>query len=139
VSEVAALQAVLAGEHAAVYGYGVVGAHLRGAAQRRAAAAEAGHRARRDVLRDLLLARRATPVAAAAAYRLPRPVTSAAEAVALAVLLEERLGAVWADAVGDLTGALRALAARTLQDTAVRAAAWRGASVAFPGLPERAG
>jgi hypothetical protein len=66
-------------------------------------------------------------------------VTSAAEAVALAVELEERLGAVWADAVGDLSGALRALAARTLQDTAVRAAAWRGASVAFPGLPERAG
>ena len=78
------------------------------------------------------------PEAAAATYALPNPVESAADARELLVLLEERLAAVWADAVLELTGDLRDLAVSGLRDAAVAAARWRGSSVAFPGLAERA-
>lgn len=134
---VRALQSVLAGEHAAVYGYGVLGAHLSGPARRRALSAYDAHRARRDELVALIRAQHAEPAAAAASYALPAPVATALDAVGLATLLEERLAAVWADAVADLTGDLRVLAVRGLRDAAVRATRWRGASVPFPGLPER--
>ena len=133
-----ALQAVLAGEHAAVYGYGVVGAHLTGAAQRRAQSAYDVHRVSRDRLEALLRGRKVEPVAAFPSYALPRPVSTAKDAIVLATLLEERMAAVWADAVAELTSDLRALAVRGLGDSAVRAARWRGGSVPFPGLPERA-
>ncbi len=138
-TDVPALQSALAGEHAAIYGYGVVGAHLRGSARARARAAYDEHRTRRDQLQQLLVERMATPVAASAAYRLPRPVDTAADATSLATELEERLAAVWVDAVADLSDKLRELAAQVLQDVAVRAAQWRGGSVPFPGLPERPG
>jgi Domain of unknown function (DUF4439) len=133
-----ALQSVLAGEHATIYGYGVAGAQLRGTERSRALSAYNSHRARRDQLEALVRARGAQPVAAAAAYDLPSAVTSLHDAVALTTLLEERLAALWADAVAALSGGLRALAVRGLRDAAVLAAQWRGGSVAFPGLPERA-
>ena len=136
--ELAALQAVLAGEHAAVYGYGVAGARLRGRPRERATAAYTAHRVRRDDLMALVRARGGQPVPAEATYELPGPVTTAADAVALATLLEERLAAVYADAVAELDGDLRRLAVDGLRDCAVRAARLRGGSVAFPGLPERA-
>jgi hypothetical protein len=132
-----ALQTALAGEHAAIYGYGVVGSHLRGTARAKARDAYDVHRARRDQLQQLIVEQRATPVSASAAYRLPRPVRSAADATVLATELEERLAAVWVDAVADLRGELRELAAQVLQDVAVRAAGWRGGSVPFPGLSEQ--
>jgi antitoxin (DNA-binding transcriptional repressor) of toxin-antitoxin stability system len=133
-----ALQSVLAGEHATIYGYGVAGARLTGADRRRALAAYDSHRRRRDELVALIVARGDQPVAAASSYTLPAAVTSADDAVVLTTLLEERLAAVWADAVGTLSGSLRTLAIGGLRDAAVRAAVWRGGSVPFPGLPERA-
>ncbi|MGH8971029.1 MAG: ferritin-like domain-containing protein [Actinomycetes bacterium] len=136
-SEVDALQTALAGEHAAVYGYGVAGAHLDGADLKRATGAVTAHRRRRDHLDELLRDRGAEPVASAATYALPRPVSDAAGAVLLTTELEERLAAVWADAATQLRAGLRRLAAQALQDAAVRAALWRGGSVPFPGLPER--
>jgi hypothetical protein len=132
-----ALQTVLAGEHAAVYGYGVAGARLTGAQRTRAQRDYAAHRATRDEIEAIIRARHAVPVAAAPSYTLPSPVASAHDAVVLATTLEERLAAVWADAVAALTGDLRAHAVRGLRDAALRAAEWRGGSVAFPGLPER--
>jgi S-adenosylhomocysteine hydrolase len=134
---VRALQSALAGEHAVIYGYGVAGARLAGSARRSAQSAYDAHRRSRDELESLLRGRRAEPVAASATYTLPRPVTTARDAHVLAALLEERLAAVWADAVVALSGDLRALASRGLRDAAVRAARWRGGSVPFPGLPER--
>jgi len=62
---------------------------------------------------------------------------AAADATSLATELEERLAAVWVDAVADLRDDLRELAAQVLQDVAVRAADWRGGSVPFPGLSEQ--
>jgi hypothetical protein len=137
--ETATLQDVLAAEHAVVFGYGVAGARLRGAARRRAQRAYDGHRARRDELARLVADRGAQPVAAAATYELPAPVATAEDARVLATLLEERLAAVWADAVLALEGDLRDLGVAGLRDAAVAAALWRGGSVPFPGLAERSG
>ncbi|MFJ6217368.1 ferritin-like domain-containing protein [Streptomyces sp. NPDC092296] len=133
----AALQAALAAEHATVYGYGVVGAHLDGSRLTAARAAFATHQAHRDTLQRELTDRHATPVAAAPGYELPFPVTDAASAVKLAALLEQRLTAVHADLVTAATGQLRRTAADALREAAVRAARWHAPDTAFPGLPER--
>jgi hypothetical protein len=137
--EIAALQEALAAEHAVVFGYGVAGARLRGAARRRAQRAFDGHRASRDELTRLVAEQGAQPVPAAATYDLPAPVESAGDARVLVTLLEERMAAVWADAVLHLEGDLRDLAVEGMRDTAVAAALWRGGSVPFPGLAERSG
>ena len=135
--EVNALQRVLAAEHAAVYAYGVAGAFLPGDAQREARSAHAGHLSRRDRLAARLTDAGADPVASAPVYDLPGPVTDPASARALVTVVEERLAAVWADVVAAAQAGTRELAALALQESAVRAARWRGTSVAFPGLPER--
>ncbi|MEV0478013.1 DUF4439 domain-containing protein, partial [Streptomyces prunicolor] len=49
-AELTALQAALAAEHAAVYGYGVVGGRIREGRRTEAKAAYDAHRARRDAL-----------------------------------------------------------------------------------------
>ncbi len=81
---VRALQVALTAEHAAVYGYGVAGAHLAGARQKAAARAWAGHMAAQDTLAAMITALGAEPVAAAPAYRLPFPVRNAPAAILLA-------------------------------------------------------
>ena len=137
--KVTALQRALAAEHAAIYAYGVAGAFLPSQVQREARAAHASHLARRDRLAGQLDDAGRIPSAPAPIYDLPGPVTDPATAQALLTLVEERLTAVWADAVAVADVRVRELAALALQETAVRAARWRGASVAFPGLPERSG
>jgi hypothetical protein len=132
-----ALQGALGAEHAAVYGYGVLGARLTGAARETARQALDAHRARRDELARQLQAQGGRPQASAAAYALPFEVTDAASATRLAVHLEEGVAAYLADLVAAVTGDARLQAARWLQETAVRAVRWRGAGVTFPGMPER--
>ncbi|MEU8031158.1 ferritin-like domain-containing protein [Streptomyces sp. NPDC049099] len=138
-AELTALQASLAAEHAAVYGYGVVGGRIGAARRAEARAAYDAHRARRDALilevRDL----GGQPVAANAAYALPFPVPDSVAAVRLAARLEERVAGVYADLVRAATGTRRGAAAAALREAAVRAVRWSGESVAFPGLAERAG
>ena len=133
------LQEALAAEHAVVYGYGVAGARLSGQARERALRAYDRHRAQRDELVRVVADRGGDPVAPAAAYALPRPVRDARDALELVTLLEERLAAVWADAVLELAGDLQQRAADGLREAAVAAALWRRGSVPFPGLTERAG
>ncbi|MGW3512563.1 ferritin-like domain-containing protein [Streptomyces sp. NPDC000994] len=134
-----ALQAALAAEHAAVYGYGVVGGRIGESRRAEARSAYDAHRARRDALvrevRDL----GGQPVAAAAAYALPFPVPDSAAAVRFAAELEERVAGVYSDLVRAAAGGRRREAAGALREAAVRAVRWRGGSVAFPGLAERAG
>jgi hypothetical protein len=136
--ELKALQAALAAEHAAVYGYGVVGGRIREERRGEARSAYDAHRARRDALvrevRDL----GGKPVAAAAAYALPFPVPDPAAAVRLAAELEDRVAGVYSDLVRATGGERRRSAAGALREAAVRAVRWRGESVAFPGLAERA-
>lgn len=133
-SEFEALQRALAAEHTAVFGYGLVGADLEDDALQRAQAAHAAHRARRDRLAAILRTRGITPTPAAPAYAPAVEVSSGTEALALAVLLEERVAATYAEVVAATTGDRRELAARALAEAAVRAAGWRGSTVPFPGL-----
>lgn len=136
-TELAALQAALAAENAAVYGYGVIGAQLDGESRDRAGAALAAHQARGGLLQQRIDAAAATPTAAAPGYELPFPVTGPAAAARLAALLEERLAAVYANGVQATVGPLRTALASALQLSAVAALPWGGVGSAFPGLPER--
>jgi hypothetical protein len=133
----AALQAALAAEDAAGYGYGVIGARLSGSGMNRAAAALAGHQARALALQQRIAAAGGAAVAAAGGYELPFPVDDAGEAVRLAALLEDRLAAVYANGVQATAGPLRTALASALQRAAVAAVGWSGGGSAFPGLPER--
>ncbi|MEU6772110.1 ferritin-like domain-containing protein [Streptomyces sp. NPDC046759] len=137
-AELTALQAALAAEHAAVYGYGIVGGKISSARRAEARAAYDAHRARRDTLSREVRDLGGQPVAANAAYALPFPVPDSPAAVRLAARLEERLAGVYADVVRAVTGARRGAAAAALREAAVRAVRWSGESVAFPGLAERA-
>ncbi|MFE3329043.1 ferritin-like domain-containing protein [Streptomyces sp. NPDC059176] len=134
---VRAVQAALAAEHAAVYGYGVVGGRAGDARRAEVKAAYAGHRARRDAMERTVRDLGAAPVAARAAYALPFPVPDSAAAVRLAAVLEDRVAGVYSDLVRAAEGALRREAADALREAAVRAVRWRGSGVAFPGLAER--
>ncbi|MEU4468553.1 ferritin-like domain-containing protein [Streptomyces sp. NPDC024017] len=137
--ELRALQAALAAEHAAVYGYGVVGGRIGDGRRTEAITAYDAHRVRRDALVREVKDLGGRPVAASAGYALPFQVPDAAAAVRLAAELEDRVAGVYADLVRAAGGGRRALAAEALREAAVRAVRWRGKSVAFPGLAERAG
>ena len=132
------LQAALAGEHAAVYGYGVIGARLAGTSSAvRARSGYDTHRARRSSLRTAIAGAGAEPVAAEAAYDLGGPVLTPAQAKALAARIELAAAATYADVVAASDGAARGIPASWLSDAAVRAAVWSGTAAVFPGLPER--
>ncbi|WP_374209078.1 ferritin-like domain-containing protein [Kitasatospora sp. A2-31] len=136
---VTALQGALGAEHAAVYGYGVVGARLPDDQQRTdARTALAAHQARRDSWQRLLGTVGATPSAAAAGYQLPFAVTDGAGAVRLAAHLETRLTAVYADLVAAVAGAQRTAAADALRECALRAHRWGATPTPFPGLADTA-
>jgi hypothetical protein len=134
-----AVQAALAAEHAAVYGYGVVGGRIGEERRTEARSAYDAHRARRDALAREVRALGGEPVAAAAGYALPFSVPDSAAAVRLAAELEDRVAGVYSDLVRAAEGDRRATAAGALREAAVRAVRWRGGSVAFPGLAERTG
>ncbi|MFE0645064.1 DUF4439 domain-containing protein [Streptomyces sp. NPDC058877] len=133
-----ATQAALAAEHAAVYGYGVVGGRLGAERHAEATAAHTAHRARRDALRRTVRDLGGTPVVAEAAYALPFRVADAADAARLAAVLEDRVAGVYSDLVRATEGRARGEAAAALREAAVRAVRWRGSDVTFPGLAERA-
>lgn len=136
--ELRALQAALSAEHAAVYGYGVVGGRIGESRRADARAGYDAHRARRDELARAVRDLDGSPVAADAAYALPFTVEDADSAVRLAAELEERVAGVYSDLVRASEGDRRRAAAGALREAAVRAVRWRGGSVAFPGLAERA-
>ncbi|MFD7700997.1 ferritin-like domain-containing protein [Streptomyces caelestis] len=137
--ELRALQAALAAEHAAVYGYGVVGGRIGEGRRTEARTAYDAHRARRDALVRAVEDAGGAPVAAAAGYALPFPVPDAAAAVRLAAELEDRVAGVYADLVRASGGEQRRGAAEAMREAAVRSVRWSGESVAFPGLAERGG
>lgn len=131
-----AAQEALAAEHAAVYGYGVVGAWIGAERGGEASTAYAAHRRQRDALARMVRDLGGTPVAAQAAYTLPFEVTSGEDALRLAARLESRVARSYAGLVLAATGRDRRTAAEALRDAAVRAARFSGRVVAFPGLSE---
>ena len=132
---VSALQGALAAEHAAVYGYGVIGAMVTGNAETMAKADWLAHQDARDTLEAMLVKLGATPVAADPAYQLPFPVTGEASAVRLAVLLEDGVVQAYLGVVAVTDVTLRSFGALAMQPPANRAVVWRGSTVAFPGMP----
>ena len=107
-----ALAEALAAEHAAIFGYGAVGARLDKAGQEAARQAETAHRNRRDALVVRIAAASATPPPAAPAYQLPFPVTNRASALRLAIALEEGAAQAWRRALPVTSGDDRRLASR---------------------------
>ncbi|GAA2155449.1 hypothetical protein GCM10009760_55390 [Kitasatospora kazusensis] len=133
---VTALQAALAAEHAAVYGYGVIGGHLPAGPQRDdCRASYTAHQARRDAWQRMLTTEGATPAAAAPGYQLPFAVTTPGSAGDLAVRIEAQLTGVYAELVAAATGPLRLTAAAALREAALNARHWGGTLPALPGLP----
>jgi uncharacterized protein DUF4439 len=136
---IAALQGALAAEHVAIFGYGVLGAHLLGTQRQSADQMWNSHHARRDRLRSYVEAGGGTPVAAAPAYRLPTPVSSARTAAQLAARLEDGVTAGYAGLAGVADPSLRRYAALAMQEATIRAVRWRDAPpAAFPGLTSAA-
>ncbi|MEE1785561.1 ferritin-like domain-containing protein [Streptomyces sp. SP17BM10] len=136
---ITALQGALNAEHAAVYGYGVVGAKLPDDQQRAdARTAYADHQARRDAWQRLLTGVGATPGAAAAGYQLPFAVTDAAAATRLAAHIETRLTTVYADLVAAVPAQQRTAAAEALREAALHARRWGAPQRAFPGIDDQA-
>lgn len=118
------LTTLVEAEHAAVYGYGVLGARLDDVTRRAAVLAYDGHRARRDTVVSALAARGLVAPAPLPAYDVI--VAARPDALALAVRLEEGLGQRWRDLVGGTDALpLRRLGLAGLTETAVRAAQWR--------------
>jgi Domain of unknown function (DUF4439) len=131
---VPALQAALAAEDAAIFGYGVAGAHLSGSSQAAAGQDWTRHNEARDTLTVMISALGATPVAALAFYRLPFAVHDAASAAALAAYLEDGVTRAYLGLVAVRDQRLRTFGALAMQACAQRAAFWRGGTQAFPGL-----
>ena len=136
VQPVAALQAALAAEHAAVYGYGIAGALLTGGDQAAAFGDWESHEQARDTLEAMIVKLGATPVAASAAYALPFAVHDARSARRLAAALEDGVTRAYLGLVAVTDTTLRTFGALAMQPPANRAAAWRGSTTAFPGMAE---
>ena len=134
VAPVSALQDALAAENAAIFGYGVAGAHLSGTGQAAAEQDWTGHSEARDQLVTMIARLGAAPVAARAFYQLPFAVHDAASARALAAYLEDGVTRAYLGLVAVSDQQLRGFGALVMQGSAERAAWWRGSTQAFPGL-----
>ena len=131
---VPALQAALAAENAAIFGYGVAGAHLSGSSLAAAEQDWTRHNEARDTLVAMIRRLGATPAATQAFYQIPFRVHDATSAMALAAYLEEGVTKAYLGLVAVSNQRLRRFGALAMQGTAQRAAFWRGSTQAFPGL-----
>lgn len=131
----AALQATLEAEHAAIYGYGALGAHLGETERDRARNDRNVHRLRRDRLHAMITELDAVPVSARPAYRLPLRVTDASTARRLARTLEQRLTTTYVALAGAPDPKVRRYAAIAAQDATLRATRWGARLPTFPGVP----
>lgn len=137
-SAVAALQAALAAEHAALYVLGVLGgqaAHTPATSlEARLTAAYDSHRRRRDRLTVLLDRHRADPVGAAPAYRLPNGAATTGDLVRAARTVEERCCDAYGELVAATAGGDRRFALAALEEAAVAAVGFGATPDAFPGM-----
>ena len=144
------LDPLLAGEHAAVYGYGAAGAVLvqlsaPGNVVATVRSAYDAHRESRDALAAAIAAAGGSPPAALPAYAVPVALTNQAAVLGFLAGIEDRLCATAAAAVAVTADKERLLAAGVLNAGAARAVGLRlldGAKPAravtpLPGLPGR--
>lgn len=121
----AALTNAIHGIDAAIYGYGIVGAHLTGSVQKKANRAIATLNRQRLLF---MLALGTQIDATAVAYQLPFPVTDSATAKRLAALLEVKLIPLFNAAVSATTGPVNIAAQSATAKATARAAVWAGTS-----------
>ncbi len=135
-----ALQETLAGEHAALYVYGVIGARTSTSAEPALAGALRSaydvHRGRRDQLVAMIRDDDADPVAAEVSYELPNPADTARRCRRAAAEIEQRCTALYAQAVGSTARASRQWAIDALADAAVRQLTFGADPEPFPGVAE---
>jgi hypothetical protein len=141
-SEIDALQATLAAEHAAVYVFGLIGSRTSETAEPELytalRAAYEAHRDSRDTLTGELAALGATPSPAAAAYTPPAGLDTPEGRYAAALALEKSCTDTYGALVGATSGARRAGAIGLLNDAAARELSFRGTPEIFPGADEYA-
>lgn len=135
---IAALQAALAGEHAAVYVYGVLGGQASQSTQPKLYTAidtaYLEHRRRRDHLTQLIVGRDEDPVPSAVAYRLPNAAATAQQLRAAAATIERRCTAVYGQLIESTSGPDRRWAITALRGCALRGLAFGAPPRDFPGL-----
>lgn len=132
---VAALQAALAGEHAAVYVDGVLGARASDPdLVARLRAAYDAHGAARDAIAERLHAHGVIPHGPAAAYAIPSGLTSEAALEAHAREIEQHLLALYVAQSSAATGADRRLLVDGAGQAAVRALGFGASPSPLPGL-----
>ena len=129
-------QPLLAGEHAAVYGYQVLAAQASGGLRARLVTDLNAHRAARDTLAAVIAAQGQTPIAAEPAYAMPSRGEGAASnsPAETAALIESRLGLLYAQAIAEPDGDVRRTGLSGLRATTVRSSTWSGTVPVLPGL-----
>jgi Domain of unknown function (DUF4439) len=135
-----ALQEALAGEHAAVYVYGVLGGRLSASTHPTLAAqlsaAYSTHRSRRDQLTAMVRAGGGQPAAADLSYVMPGPSRTPEQITDGARVVERRCAAVYAATAGGTSGADRRWAVSALTDAAVRELSFGGRPSPWPGVTD---
>jgi len=129
----AALYDAVVAEHGAIYGYGIVSAHVMPEQNDLVSKALMEHRERRETAIAMLTERSVTVPLPAAGYQLPMPVTKSTEAAKLAIRMESDCAVAWravmeqSDSESD-----RAFGLKGLTQCAVMAARWRQVLGAWP-------
>ncbi len=131
-----ATQLVLAGEHAAVYAYGVMGGRSPAVEAELATRGFVVHRARRDALTTSVREAGAEPVVAEPGYALPVDVVAPAPARRVGEQIEDRCSVLYATlvAAAPASTTTRQQAVTALSDAGVRLLTWGGEAAALPGV-----
>lgn len=128
-----ALQAAVAGQHAAVWASGRAAAVLSGESRAAVEQELAEHRAARDDVRTRIVALGGIPVAAAAAYVEPFPVTGPRGGRRLMAHVNTAIAATYADLAAASEPEQRRGAAAQSWRAAERAVSWGAEPQPFPG------
>jgi hypothetical protein len=132
-----ALQGALAAEHAALWCYSLVVAFLPADQAAQARADADAHRDLRSRVAQTLTDIGKRPVSALPAYAVPKPVTDAASAAALAAVAETDAMAAWRSVLEHTAYVeLRQVAVTTLTAATVRCARWRRITGERPTVPD---
>lgn len=133
---VAAIQAALGAEHAALWVYGLVSAFLPASYDKGIAEGMSVHRDRRDATVRQLSAAGLTPEPAKAAYVPPEPVDDEKAAIALVATAETDATVAWRAVLDRCDDPeVRASALEALTESSIRATRWRRAAGVDPALP----